>query len=133
MWENYPILKSSEKKNIGHLFNAHNDKIIVVKNERINAVGFYFRLTDETYNDLKNRKINLITLGVFQKCLEENGKNIHFAFTVANGFRSLREGIREVIRKEKPLTVSWYNSKMTKFFNRKVGVSCPQPQQQSQV
>ncbi len=122
IWDNYPVLKDHlRKEQVGWLLKQHSDRVIIVRDlGTIKGIGFYLRLTDKTYEDLKDRKISLRSGETLKSCLVENGNNIHFGFAVADGFKTIMKGLRQVIENEKPQTISWSSPDMTDFFERRI-------------
>ncbi len=122
IWDNYPVLKNHLKKEqVEWLLTQCSDRVIIVRDlGTIKGIGFFLRLTDETYRDLKDRKISLRIGETLKMCLVENGSNIHFGFAIADGFKTIMKGLRQVIENEKPQTISWYSPNMTDFFERRI-------------
>jgi hypothetical protein len=90
----------------------HPDKIIVVKDKEIRGVGMFLTLSDKTYSFLHN--IDLQRIEVLQALATENGKNFHFVILAADSYKTIRIGLRMVM-KLKPNTISWWNPTFTKL------------------
>ena len=101
---------------IKRLITQQPDKLIIIKNSNeIKGVGFYFRLSDRTLELIKTSKFDTTILSNVIQCLNENGHNIHFAFIVAKGLKTILKGLRKVIKRESAKTVSWYSEDRLKF------------------
>ena len=126
---NYPKLTNRIARwQLLSLLDRNEDKVIIVKeNGLIKGSALYLKLTDETLWKLEYGFIDLRNPEIVNQMLKERGDNIHFLYVLANGVRTILKGLREVIKKENPKTVSWYNPEMTKFnkFNLKRSSLCP--------
>lgn len=84
----------------------HPEKVVVV-GYPIKGIGIFLLLTDETYERLIHLDITdmntLIALAI------ENGKNLHFVLLVSDSYQTIREGMRNVIDRHQPKTVSWWS------------------------
>src|SRR3990167_2572207 len=114
---NYPKLTNRIARwQLLSLLDRNEDKVIIVKeNGLIKGSALYLKLTDETLWKLEYGFIDLRNPEIVNQMLKERGDNIHFLYVLANGVRTILKGLREVIKKENPKTVSWYNPEMTKF------------------
>lgn len=85
----------------------HPDKFIVVKDGKIKGVGAFLALSDETFKNLPN--IDIADVNVIKELVKEDGKNIHFVLVTADGLSTIMQGLREVISRVNPKTVSWWS------------------------
>lgn len=92
------------------VFN-HGDKMLIVKDDNIKGVALFLRLTDKTYENLK--ELDLTKEAILFNLLMEYGDNLHFCLLVADGYKTIMTGMRKVVSKYKPKTVSWWNPDMT--------------------
>jgi len=122
--ENYPGLKNKVARwQLLSLLDKNEDKIIIVKEDnKFKGAAMYAKLTDETLWQLEYGFLNISNPDTINRMLQETGNNIHFLCLIADGVKTILKGLREVIKKENPQTVSWYNPEMTKFnkFKREV-------------
>ena len=79
------------------------------------------KLTDNTLNAIDLGVISLKDPEVIVKVLEEDGDNIHFIGVLADGLKTVLRGLREVIRKENPKTISWFKPEMDRVHFIKLG------------
>ncbi len=92
------------------------DKIIIIQHEKIEGVAVYLTLSDETYKELKDMNFDHADA---DSLFAENGKNIHFIILAADNMHVILQGIKEVVRKEHPKTISWFNPEHTKLYKRR--------------
>ena len=114
IYNNYPNL-TLNKAHLENMYENWKDRFVVIENSKIDLVAFYFKLTDELLEDLKNKKLDLTKEEGCNIAFISNGDNVHFVLCVSDGIRPIRQGIRFTINKENPKTVSWYNQDMTKL------------------
>lgn len=95
----------------------HPEKVVVVKDYRIRGIGIFLTLTDKTYSFLHN--IDIKRTDVIQALALENGKNFHFVLLAADSYKTIRLGIKQVM-KLKPKTISWFNPDMNQLHSYKV-------------
>lgn|SRR3990167_10319639 len=128
--KNYPKLTNQVSRwQLLSLLDRNEDRVVIIKeNEKIKGSALYLQLTDETLWQIKYGFIDLKNPETVNRMLREQGDNIHFLYVLADGVKTILRGLREVIKKENPKTVSWYNPEMTKFnkFNLKERTKCPQ-------
>jgi hypothetical protein len=104
------------KEQLKQLYETCPDKFIVIRNNgSINAIGFYFKLSDKLLEDFKNNRLKVDSAEDIDKCFNSDGDNVLFAFA-SGDFKSLRKGVKEVIKKENPKTVSWMKADLSKPF-----------------
>ena len=126
IYENYPNLKNQIPLwQLFSLLDKNEDKIIVVKEgDKFKGAGLYIKLTDNTLEDLKLISENatrtemtqfLSTPVNIQRLLDEKGGNVHFLFVLADSLTIIRKGLKEVIKKENPKNVSWFDIKTYKI------------------
>lgn len=87
------------------------DKVVVVKDEAIKGVAIYLTLSDETYEKLG--KLDISSIDVLSELLKEHGDNLHFVLLAADGFKTIMVGLRDIRKKSKPKTISWWEPNMT--------------------
>jgi len=123
IYYNYPNLKEKfQRWQILSLLDRNEDKIIYLKERGIfKLASLYVMLTDETYQELLEGKLDLRDRQVLSKMLQEKGDNAHALYILTNGFNNIRKGIRILIDREHPKTISWYNPNMSKIMNYKLG------------
>lgn len=123
IWDNYRVVQAQLKKEqIEALLRQYSDRVIIVRElGDIKGIGFYLRLTDETFKQIREGVFDTTKIENAKICLDENGNNIFFAFVVADSFKTVMKGLRQVIENEKPKTVSWYSFDRKIFHNYRVG------------
>lgn len=107
--ENYYIhFTAPDKDLLNKAIEKHIDKVVTLNNvSGITGVAIYLTLSDETYNNINN--IDISDLNTLVELLNENGDNIHFILVATNGFENIRAGIRSLVNKKHPKTVSWFD------------------------
>jgi hypothetical protein len=103
------------KSNVEKWYENWKDRFVIIENNDIKLVAFYFKLTDELLELLKKGNLDLTKEEGVNLAFMSNGNNVHFILCVADGIRPIRQGIRLTIEKEKPKTISWYNPEMSKL------------------
>ena len=109
-----------DKDMLRNFVDSYKDKFLIeYKDGNVTLVLFYLNITDETLQDLVDKKINIADEIVFKQCLSEEGNNIHFGFVVGKGMRPILKNLKLLIKKNQPNTVSWYepNMKRLQLFN----------------
>ena len=104
---------------IGWLLLAYEDRIVVIKEDGIKGVALYFKVSDETIKNIEELKIDLTNHTNVNRCLAENGDNVHFFLLAADGVKTILKGLKMVIEKENPKTISWFSPDMKQFFIRR--------------
>jgi hypothetical protein len=89
----------------------HQDKIVIVRDEKIKGVGIFVTLTDETYALL--RELDITDIDILKGLLVQSGPNIHFIVLCADGVKTIMTGLIQVKRKYNPKTISWWNPDLT--------------------
>ena len=86
--------------------------------------GFFIRVDEGWLEKIKQNPKLLLNPIAMKLLLMKNGENIHLIGVFGNkgnkGFTSIRRGLRELIAKEKPKSVSWFNKELTKFNYRRL-------------
>lgn len=99
------------QEQIDQAVSNHPDKMVIVKDGYIRGAAVFLTLTDETFKRL--HMIDITRIDVIQALALENGRNIHFVLVCADGLKTVRIGLRRVIRNFKPKTISWWNPNFT--------------------
>jgi len=95
------------------LIDRNQDKVAFIKEDGILVgVAFYFKLEDNTLKGVEHGFISLEDPELIAQLLEQNGRNIHFLGVLADSGRIVLKGLRGVIKKENPKTVSWFKPDM---------------------
>ncbi len=82
--------------------------------------AFYLKLRDKQIKEIKKNPELLTRQDSMKLFLKQDGDNIHFIGIYGKKIISIRQGLKEIIKKEKPRSVSWYNKDMTKFIFRRI-------------
>lgn len=129
VYDNYPSIHGKiTKEQVANLLTIYDKQVIVIRKEEgvfhkrqvIKGVGFYFRLSNRMLKEVKDRIVDIGNPRNAIYLLRQNGRNIHFAFLVAKGVKTIMKGLKEVIKREQPKTVSWFDPSMEHFFIRKI-------------
>lgn len=92
-------------------FIRHKDRFVIVRDDKIRGVAIFLSLSDETYAKLKEYDITKVD--VLIRLFEEYGPNVHFVLLCADGTKTIMQGIKEVKKRVKPKTISWWNPDLT--------------------
>lgn len=115
--DRYRQLRFSREDVKKFLFKYAGRKILIIENLRIRGIGIYFKLTDETLAKIETGELDLTKIETVNKCLHEDGENIHFFLVIADGVKTILKGLRISIKDAK--TVSWFSPDMKQFFIRR--------------
>jgi len=125
LWANYytkyrvPGIKAPTKDLIEQALTNLKDSLVVIRNNgKIKGVAIYFTLSDESFDLLES--FDLTTEAVVRSLAREHGENVHFILVAGGGFATIRMGLKEVKRRTKAKTISWWNPSMTKLHRYKV-------------
>jgi len=99
------------KEMVEMMVEKYADKIVVIRNPDIKGVAVYMTLTDITYENLD--LIDLSDPEVIAELLKEEGNNLHFFMVCGSSVKNILQGIREVKRRHKPKTISWFNQDLS--------------------
>lgn len=122
----YIINKYSDKLNFSrkqfkNFLNIYNDRIIRIEDgKEPKAIGIYLRLTDESLEMIRTGKIDMRDSKTINRLYKENGKNIHFFLCAAENMIAIRKGIKKMILRENPRTISWLEPDMKRIFIRRL-------------
>lgn len=123
VYNNYPEIHSKiTKEQVENLLKIYDRQVIVVKEkgiftkEKIKGVGFYLTLSDKTLREVKSGILDTGNPNNAVYLLGDIGRNIHFVFIVIKeGIKTILKGMKEVIKREKAKTVSWYSEDRSRF------------------
>ena len=105
--ENFPFWK------ILNLIDRHQDKIVFVKDgKKFKGAAMYIKLDDDAIAGILEGMIDPTSPDDMRILLSSQGDNIHFIFIVADGIKTILKGLRKVIAKENPYSVTWFNPDM---------------------
>ncbi len=94
-----------------------DDKIVVVRDDKIRGVAVFVTLSDETY--AKVRHLDITAVDILTDLFKESGPNIHFVLLCADGWKTILYGIDKVKAKYDPKTISWWNPDLSQFHEYK--------------
>lgn len=110
----------TEKQIIDFLELFKDNTVIVNKDGNIIGIGFYLRLNDWLFEQIKNRQFDIRKPENIIICFDNEGSNIHFIGVVANSSRVILKGLRKVIKTEAPKSISWFSPNMEDFFTKNI-------------
>lgn len=118
IYNNFPNLrKMFARWQILSMLDKNEDKIIFIKDDgEFKGVAFYVKVSDEILEEFKVLSRNnpevvkevLSDAEFIKVLLQEEGDNIHFLFVSADSFYTIQRMKREVIKREKAETISWF-------------------------
>ena len=108
--------------NLLSILDRNRDKIAFIKKKgKLLGASFFLKLTDKSLDLIKRNKISLKDANTINKLMDENGRNIHFIGVLADGTKTILKGLRKVIKKTSPKTISWFKPDMDRIHFIKVG------------
>jgi len=118
-YSKYPVTGLNEDVLLLTLKRFADRVIAIYDGDEIVGVSVFVLLNDDKMwmvKDIKHANItNLIEM------LSSEGSNLHFLIIAAKGYSVIRKGLRELIARHEPETVSWWNPYTTRFHNYKIG------------
>jgi len=117
IYSRYPNIQSKAKYwQILSLLDRNADKIITIKKDgKFMGTALYARISDETMDKIKSRTYDVSKPEDINMILSGNGNNIFFLYLLADGTRTILQGLKQVIKKEHPDNVCWNSIDMTKL------------------
>ncbi len=116
--KNYDDVNFEQASNI---VSEYRDCIVPVYESGIlKVVGIYFKLNDETLNKVVDRELDLSVPENVVFCRKQNGRNIHFFLCVSEKMKLILKGIKMLIKRENPKTISWFSPDMKDIFVRRL-------------
>lgn len=100
----------------------------MVKNNNVvfkqEGFAFYLKVDDKTIERIAKEPGYILNQDNLLKILQSTGDNVHFFGVLStineDASKAIFKGLNEVIEKEKPRTVSWWNPAMKKFITRRI-------------
>lgn len=116
-YNNYPNIKNirSFKDCVGMIDLFKDTLIYKIKDKKVIFLAIYLKISNEYFNLIQDNPELFKDIEFIKKCIENKGENIHFAFALGSGTRNILSCLKEIIKKESPLTVSWYKPEMKKI------------------
>lgn len=116
LYANYPRFKEMFPKwRLLSIIDRNMDKVAFIRKDgELKGAALFLKLTDATLFGIDVGFISLKDPEVINNIIKENGDNIHFIGVLADSGRIVLRGLREVIKKENPKTVSWFKPEMDK-------------------
>lgn len=117
IYDNYPGMKRMFPKwKLLSLLDRNEDKIILIEEKgKSIATALYVKLSDKMFSKLKFGFVDVGNSNDIQELLNESGDNIHILYTLSDGFKAIRKGLRKLIEKENPKTISWYEPDLSQL------------------
>jgi len=117
IYDNYPDIKGSLLRGeLTNILEDNEDKVVSVKeNGEFLGAAIYLRLENESMEKLVSGKLDLTKPEVYEEVLGEMGNHIHFVCVLADGSGTILKGLKEVINKYNPETLTWYTPDMKRF------------------
>lgn len=119
VYQNYPLLRGQLKFwQVLSLVDKYEKNLVIVrKDNQLKGIAMYVMVDDLTIDRLKTKVYDITTPEGFEKIFERNGsgRNAHFLFVMADGIRTIMNGLRKTIKKENPISVSWFSPNMLDF------------------
>ena len=113
-------ISSQSKEAVYHFIDLmrKNGRLVEAKE----GLCFYVKVTDwEIYKIEQNKDYLLHNIGML---LSSNGNNLHIFGLVLDKPVNIKRHLKDLVIKENPTSVSWWNKGMTKFITRRI--ICPQ-------
>ena len=81
---------------------------------------FFVRVNDKTLTEIKNNSFLLRGPAYMERLILSEGDNIHIIGLFLNRKFDMFQGVRMIIDREKPKSISWWNKNTTKFIYRRI-------------
>ena len=122
LYKGYPgFNKTFTRWRLLSLIDRNTDKVEVIRDKEIKGVALYLKLTDKSLNLLDFGVIDLKSPEVVTELIKEDGDNIHFVAVLADGAKTILKGLRKVIKKHNPKTITWFKPNMDRIHFVKLG------------
>lgn len=92
----------------------HKNIIINRGNKGLRGVALFLKVNDRYIENILNGNVKYNSFD--ELFLIPFGENILFIGLIADGFKTIRDGIRKIINKENPKSIGWFNHKKERFF-----------------
>jgi len=109
-------ISSQSKEAVYHFIDLmrKNGRLVEAKE----GLCFYVKVTDwEIYKIKQNKDYLLHNIGML---LSSNGNNLHIFGLVLDSHVNIRWYLKDLITKENPKSVSWWNKDMSRFISRRM-------------
>lgn len=103
---------------IDNAIKNHAEKFVVIEDKEIKGVGVFLTLSDETFSKL--HELDISKTEVITELIPEHGPNVHFILLSADGIKTILTGLRMVVDRLNPKTVSWWNPEFKKLHIYKI-------------
>ena len=115
VYENYPNIKTMAPfSQILSLLDRNEEKVVAIKDEKnFKGAAMYLRITDNSLWKLITGQIKIDNIDDMKNLFEEKGDNIHFIYVLSDSMKTTLRGLKMVIKKERPHSVSWYKPDMS--------------------
>lgn len=100
------------------LENSQDRMIYKIEHGKVKGMAIYLKITKDSLRDL-----TIEDLFDFKRMIElsrENGQNVHFIQICTKGTKTILRGMREIIAKENPETISWFRPDLAKLVIRRL-------------
>ena len=105
----------------------HGSKMVYSKKGDVfRGVVMWARIGDESLARIIDKKH--YSVKDMQAMLAEDGDNLHFLFLICEDSKDLLRGLRFIVNRERPKTVSWFNPEMKFNIFKSEVVLCHQQQ-----
>jgi hypothetical protein len=128
-WLNYPGIKDKysleDTENLFKLFNGRY--CYKYKNDQLVFVAIYLMVSDEYCDKIEQDSSLLSQPSFIVQCMNNQGINCHFIGALGAGAGNILWCLKQVIKRERPESVSWYKAEMNKLHWIKRRNLCPRP------
>jgi hypothetical protein len=115
-YSRYKAIIAPSVESLERAIEYHENRIVIVRKDEIKGIGIYFKLTSEGFEAIKSSHAFINEFGYL---FGEHGDHVHFIIVAADSMKTIREGMRRVIAKERPKTISWFNPENTELHIRR--------------
>ncbi len=117
MYLNYDFGNQLQYSHVLSLLDHYADNMFVLRDEEenIKGVAVYFKLSDKGLDRVKTFIYDLRTIKGIEDARKDTGNNIHIFAVVTSGVSNILKGVRGIIKKENPKTISWFSPDMVDF------------------
>ena len=114
---NFPLMREvSDYEGIKIFVDRWIDNIFLVcNNKEIRGLAVYIMVSDLALEAIKHGIYDLKNPEEFDEVRQMKGDNMHVFCLVAEGTRVILKGLKDIIKLNKPKTVSWITPDMSRF------------------
>lgn len=125
-YQNYPGIKEQRSiEDVSEMFERFDGQYCFkYKNGRVEFLALYLMVNDEWIDEIERNPNRIGEPGLILECLQHKGKNLHFIVALGPGSGNILSCLKDVIRRERPDSVSWLKEDMKIHWIKERGLLC---------